>query len=620
VRSDDGAQKLATKHVIKVMAILNPEVNYHAGGTFRTPDGDMRLSIQSLRDYLLQDRKQLEYAVGGLVVVESTGSLDGLTFASDSFQGPKPLYVQITQITGTTTCYVRFGIECWTDHCITTTVNGKVTIVQSHRWSMVHDVDGDTWLTTRMVSGQVKFRPEAMEWARQALGEPFKVPDQILKPHFFHPIPPGFKRQNVRVQAHPNGMELAYSFTDVEQVLPLGSLSPSTKLTAEFSLGTSLAEGKPAVTQAMVHVAAVGPKNQYRFNLLIMAIRIALRKLQKPGLLFVQELQINYSLDQLFVDLSIRAVWKPVAAGLEGLQLNDTGLRASDDHNDLNDALAIFRADGEPLQASQSHLAKAPASSFDGRKGTYLGLCVGSAIVDGCFLLAQPANWVLSVENKKMEVEFGPDPDQEILKPLSNNGAELPFDLELTDALTIPLYSTGLSALATDGPGLYEDWAMTTRYHTSHQKAVLPIGRAVPASPGDDIGVYSQPQVATLGLPYTLKSVDWTVAYIGPDPAGILLPSPDSGDTNDVLLAEDITPAVPMIVNSSHKSWRVSGTFWYVSKRLRTSSATVVATFPSLGVDQGFSPGKSITDPNDRQSNTIGQSRFVAGYSPSYMG
>jgi hypothetical protein len=74
------------------------------------------------------------------------------------------------------------------------------------------------------------------------------------------------------------------------------------------------------------------------------------------------------------------------------------------------------------------------------------------------------------------------------------------------------------------------------------------------------------------------------------------------------------------VVNSSHKSWRVSGTYWYVSKRLRSASATVVATFPSLGADQGFSPGRSITDPYNRQTNTIGQSRFVAGYSPSFVG
>jgi hypothetical protein len=506
---------------------------------------------------------------------------------------------------------VRFGIECWTTPCVDH-ANGPVAF-QAHRWSMAHDVDGDTWLTTRMVTGHVKFFPEALTLRDM-------VPDQVLDDPFFHPIPPGFKRQNVRVQAHPNGMELAYSFTDTEQVLPLGSLSPATKLTAEFSLGTSLAEGKPSVTQAGVHVSAVGPKNQYRFNLLIMAIRIALAKLQKPGLELVNEIMVTYSLDNRLVDLSLKAIWKPLAIGMEGLQLGDTGLKGNDDLGDLDNALSIYRDINEARQGTQPHLAKAPESSFHGRKGTWLGLCIGSALVNGCYDPTQPRNRVLSNGNEKMEVEFGPDPDNELLLPLSNNGDPLPFDLEVTTELTITLLATGLSVAVTEGAGFYEDWWMQTRYHTSHNKAFLPIGRAVPASPGDDIGVYTQPQVATLGLPYTLKSVDWSVAWVGEAPEYITLPSPDSGDDNDVLLAEDITPAVPTVCNSTRKSWRVSGTFWYVSKRLRTSSATVVATFPSLGVDQGFSPGKSITDPNDRQSNTIGQSRFVAGYSPSFVG
>jgi hypothetical protein len=613
VRSDDGAQKLVTHHVLKVLALFNPAMNSFIPSGSTVGRAAVQPDISVIHERLMTDRASLAYAIGGKIILDTGDLPAGAT--TGPMHGPKPLYCQVSQVTGTASFLVRYGVEYWTDAC--TDNGGTRNYIQSHRFSMIHDVDGDTWLTTRMVAGQVTFRPELLSLLDED-GQDV-APDQILSPNVFPPVPHGFKRQNVRVQATPDGKQLHYSFTDVEQVLPLGSLSPGTKLTAEFSIGTSIAEGKPAATQAMVHVSAVGPKNEYRFNLLVMAIRIAIRKVQKPGLLFVQELQINYSLDQMFVDLSMRAVWKPVAVGMEGLQLNDTGLKASDDQGDLDNALAIFRDIGEAAQGSQSNLAQAPVSSFSGRKGTYLGLCIGSALVNGCFTAAQPDNWVINTSNEKV-VEFQPDVDQEVLNPKDMFGQNLDFSLEVTPALTITLYSTGLSLLATGGAGLYEEWYQTTRYHTSHQKAVLPIGRAVSASPGDDIGVYSQPQVATLGLPYTLKSVDWTIAWIGPDPSGILLPSPDSGDTNDVLLAEDVTPAVPTVVNSSHKSWRVSGTYWYVSKRLRSASATVVATFPSLGADQGFSPGRSITDPYNRQTNTIGQSRFVAGYSPSFVG
>jgi hypothetical protein len=618
VRSEDGSQKLATKHTIKVLAIFNPQVNAYVAQTTAAVRSPVQPNITQVRDFLLTDRGFLQYAIGGRVVVESPERTSANeTRPCDSYQGPKPLYCQVTNVTGTATFYVRFAVECWTDTCVT--VGGLNQYVQSHRWTMTHDVNGDDWSTTRMVTGQIKFRPELL----QVLDDDGLAtePDQV-NVNFFHPVPYGFKRQNVRVQAHPNGMELSYAFVDQEVVLPLGSLSPATKLTAEFSLAAGFGQDKTPITQAGVHVAALGPKNQYRFNLLVMAMRIGLRKLAKPGLIMINEVQIHYSLDNRFVDLTLKAIWKPVVAGMEGLHLADTGLKATDDYGDLDNALSIFRANGEYPQASRSNLAQSPVSSFDGRCGTYLGLCVGSTLVNGCFQFQQPENLWFSLSNEKAtrSAEFEPDPQNLLVDPKTNTGQSIPFSLEITSGLTIALYSTGLSPLATEGAGVYEEWSQSTRYHTSHQKAVLPIGRAVSASPGDDIGVYSQPQVATLGLPYTLKSVDWSVAWIGPNPNSILLPSPDSGDTNDVLLAEDITPAVPMVVNSSHKSWRVSGTYWYVSKRLRSASATVVATFPSLGVDQGFSPGKSITDPNDRQTNTIGQSRFVAGYSPSFVG
>lgn len=618
VRSEDGAQKVAIKHTIKVLALFNPQVNAYVAQSTAAVRSPVQPNITQVREFLLTDRGFLQYAIGGRVVVESPKRISqDAAQACDSFQGPKPLYCQVTNVTGTASFVVRFAVECYTDQCAT--VNNVNYYIQSHRWSMVHDVNGDNWLTTRSVTGHVKFRPELLQILD---GEGLTTePDQV-NVNFFHPVPGGFKRQNVRVQALPNGMELTYAFVDQEEVFPLGSLSPATKLTAEFSLAAGFDADKSPITQAAVHVSAMGPKNQYRFNLLIMAMRIALRKLAKPGLIMINEIAIHYSLDNRYVDLTLKAIWKPVVAGMNGLRIADTGLKALDDYGDLDLALSIFRANGESPQASQSHLAQSPVSSFDGRCGTYLGLCVGSTLVNGCFNFQQPENLWFSLSNEKVvrDALFEPDPQNLLVDPKTNLGQVIPFSLSITDALTITLDPTGFSAELANSTGCYEEWQMTTRYHTKHNKAVLPVGRAVPVSPGDDVGVYTGPQVATLGLPYTLKVVDWTVAWIGPDPLGIVLPSPDTGDSNDVFLEEHITPATPSIANSSHKLWRVSGSYWYLSKRLRTSSAAVLTNYPSIGADQGFSPGKSIADPYVRQFNTIGQARFTAGYSPSFVG
>jgi len=631
VRTPDGAQKLVNHHVIKVIGILNPQVNaWLTSATYpvRSIPFDNSLlpdQIAYVRDQLMQERGLLQWGVGGRVVLESPlvtnraapgGAVVNPTYLPcDSFQGPKPLYCVVNKIGGAGLYYVRFAVETWTDACVS--VGGANKFIQSHRYSMAHDVDGDTWLTVRQVSGQIKCRPELLQF------------NNMLGPHQIafdlHPQLPGFKRQNVKIQATPDGMMLGYSFSDVEVALPLGSLSPALKLQAEFSVGTSVAnEGKQAYTSAAVHVTAVGPKNQYRFNLLKQALSVALTKLQKPGLMQITDIQVTYSLDNTSVDLMIKAIWKPVAIGLAGLQLADTGLSAGDDINDLDTALSAYRGIGEAAPGSQPDKAWSPQMPEGGKAGTYLGVCLGTSIINGCFVNGTPLNAVFQTDaagNVRVAYQDKatngslPNPPQ-AFSSVTNTGLQYGFSVSTVPALTVSTAATGLSSVDLATLGWYEDWQMDVSYRTMHNKAVMPVGIQQSASPGST--AYPAPQVATLGHPYSLKVVEWTVAWIGPNPASIILPSPDTGDSNDVLLREDITPAVPPICNSTSKAWRVSGTYWYLTKDLHTSSAQVRSQYS--GVDAGFAVGKMMYDPSARAANTISQSRFVAGYSPSFVG
>lgn len=612
-RSPDQSQVLGVKHTIKVTGIINPGVNtYKAtanpGGypvRQEIPVADIMGNINIIKEQMMQDRKILKWAIGGTLILESPVFDPANTlvrFPCDSAQGPKPLYCQITKIIGTGCFYVRFGIETTITNCYQ-----SAKYIKSHRFSMAHDVDGDTWLTTRMVQGQVVFHPEWLNLART-----LAFPDKIE--HIWaHPVPDGCKRGNVKVQAHPNGMEVAYSFVDTEQHLPLGTLSPATKFSAEFSLSSSLAADKPALTQAAFHAQAVGPKNQYRFNLLIMAIRLANRKLQKPGHMMTTDIVITYSLDQCMVDLTMKALWKPVGVGADAIQLNMTGLTAAEDLDDIDIAWQAFRDVGEGKQGTQSNQAQAPHMRNHDTMGTFSGYVVGSNLVDGCLNLTRPTNdfWSGGISGKTID-DHTPNSGGDFGSLLDNAGNAISFNLNVTPTLTIQVLSTGLSSMT----GLYEEWRMTTRYHTNHQKAMMPVGAAQTASPGD-VTTYKAPQFATLGLPYTLKAVDWTIAWIGPSPAGIILPSPDTGDSNDVLLAEDVAPAVPGIANSTNKTWRVSGTYWYGQKKLRTASLAAKTQFDY--VDQGFAMGRSITDPSIQNANTVVLTKFVAGYSPSFV-
>lgn len=626
-RTADGAQVLCKQHTIKVTAIINPLINaYRAtqnpGGypvRQEVPLAGINENIMLIRDQLMQDRKPLTWSIGGTVVLDSPRfNPDNLNvrMLCDSMQGPKPLYCQVTHITGTSSYYIRFGIETWVDDCVAARRHTK-----AHRFSMTHDVDGDTWLTTRHVQGQVLFHPEWLEAVKagQNPGGGALFGGQIL-PRWIHPVPPGFKRQNVKIQAHPNGMELAYSFVDTEQTLPLGSLSPATKLTAEFSLSSSLGAEKAALTQVAVHITAVGPKNQFRFNLLIMAIRLAQRKIQKPGHVMTTDIVVTYSLDNTMIDLTMKALWKPVGIGNDGIQLNMTGLKVNEDYEDINEAFDPFCDNGEFRQGTARLQAQAPHLRYKETMGTYSGFVLGSEIVNGCYNASiDQVNkfWVGESNGKTLSDQEGPSNPADYSQIMDENGNGIPFDLVVTAVLTITPLATGISNEAANGTGLYEQWEMDTDYRTSHQKAVMPIG-SPQTSPSPGTMTYTPPQVASLGLPYTLKVVNWTVAWIGPSPLGIILPSPDTGDSNDVLLEEHCTPAVPSIANSTNKCWRISGTYWYLSKGLRTASLSTKSQYTYT--DEGFAMGRSITDPNTQPSNTIGQTRFVAGYSPSFVG
>jgi hypothetical protein len=624
VRTPDQSQVLYNHLVIKVTGLLDKGLNNFK----RSPGnpesiirgGDVAFSNQNIsiiQSKLMAERAVLRYAPGGNTdlievpgIVPATG---GQRYPCDANQGPKPLYAQITEIAGTSSCYVRFGIEAWIDPC---TDGGK--FIRAHRWSMAHDVDGDTWLTTRMVTGQVYFRPEWLQ--RQGV-----TPDRILR-DWAPPKPDGFKRHNVKIQAAPNGMEVAYSFTDSEEVLPLGSKSPALKLQAEFSISSSLAEGKPALTQAACHISASGPKSECRSNLLQMALRLALRKIQKPGLVAVTDITINYSLSNMFADVVMRAIWKPVGIGIEGMAIPNTGLLAPDDALDLDVALSPYRDVGEPSQGFQPFDALSPAMGRQESMGTYAGFIVASGIINGCFLNATPQIEIWDGKTQDLpngtiltstggEAIFGGGSDFGIV---DNSGNTVPFDMQITPVLTINMLATGLSNAYVAAVGFYEEWTMNTRYHTNHNRAVLPVGAGQSSSPGE-ASQYRPPQVGTLGLPYTIKTVDWSIAWVGPSASQIMLPSPDTGDANDVLIDEDISPAVPGFCNSSNKAWRVSGTYKYISKMLRTSSAAVKGQYGNY-TDQGFAVGKAITDPSARAENTIGQTRFMAGYSPSFVG
>lgn len=613
VETDDGAQKVSVEHTVEVEGLVEGSVNSYllAGGLVsREPKFTNEIfdSAELLHAHLMKPRQILKLALGGRQVLFSPptlGPIEG-TVRCDANMGPKPIRCEVTRITGTSSFYVKFIIKTWVDECYNGIASHN-SYIRAHRWSCTHDVDGSTWLTTRAVQGYVQFRPEHLN----AKG---KFPDQVADPNFIHPIPRGIIRENVRVQATADGQQLVYSFVDREVALPLGTLNPATRLQAEFSFASELnvTDKSSLMTSAMVHVSAVGPKDQLRPNILTVALRVAMAKLSRDrGRLFVYSFQASYSLDQVLVDVTIRAIWKPVAEGVkvgnaDGFNIDVRPLRDGD-KTDLDDALAPYRAGAEGKQGSEPHLAKNPASPQDGRRGTWMGYAVGSAIVDGCYLHEQPKNRML----EEAVFKGGPSSNDptDILPPVSNLDEPVNFDLRVVVALNIETELTGYSPEATLGDGWYQTWSQDARYETRHLKAVLPVGYQQGASPGSTD--YTPPQVATLGVPYTLMTVECSVGWVGPSANGVIVPSPDLGSDYE-LLYDQVQPAVPVIINSLLRGWRFTTTYYYLCKKLHTASTIARAQFS--GVDNGFAIGRGINDPNIQEA--LGLARFMDGYTP----
>jgi hypothetical protein len=607
IDTEDGAQRLVTEHTVEVEAIVHPAMNQYYedgfGDIHRAPAFDRTIfnSAALLHKHLMQERGELYLLIAGRLVLSApvTG------FTCDAMMGPKPQRCEVTRVTGTSSFYVKFTIKTWIDNC--SYLSGG-RFIRAHRWTCSHDVDGSTWLTTRAVQGTVQFRPEV-------LVQKDKAPDQVADPNFIHPLPRGFVRENVKVIAAADGMNIAYSFVDREVALPLGSLNPATRLKAEFSFASELnvTDKSNLMTSAMVHVSAVGPKDQLRPNLLTVALRVALAKLSRDrGRLFVYSFQATYSLDEVLIDVTIRAIWKPVAEGVkvgeaDGFNIDVRPLRDGD-KTDLDDALAPWKGVGEGKQGSQPHQAKNPISPLDGRRGTWMGYCVGSAIVDGCYLHQQPRNHLL--EEAVFEGGPGASNPTDILQSITNTNGPVSFDLRVVAELEIETASTGYSAESTNGDGWYQTWEQNTRYETRHLKALLPVGYVQGASPGSTD--YTPPQVATLGVPYTTMTVVCTVGWVGPSASGVILPSPDIDTNNYTLLRDEVQPATPVIINSLLRGWRFTTTYYYVCKKLRTASEVARSQF--AGTDYGLAIGTSVNDPYVQES--VGFDNFETGYVP----
>jgi hypothetical protein len=224
----NGPDYLYTENRLTVDAIINPTETSYTGApvqgsggtapywnTVQTPGISPTVTHYFLQEVLLQPRKLLLiynpgadalYFPDGAAPV-TPANLIRRGFAIDPANGPRPISADIVEAVGATTFLCRYVIEFNTLHSPST----KPSIVLSHRWSQVDEIEPKHYLTTRTTRGRVVVRADQL--ARNV-----HVVDD-LRDALFQPIASNCKRTFVEVNVSEDGTEATYTIVDEEQMM-----------------------------------------------------------------------------------------------------------------------------------------------------------------------------------------------------------------------------------------------------------------------------------------------------------------------------------------------------------------------------------------------------------------
>lgn len=237
--SSDGAEYLYTTYRVGVQAYVGPY-----GLCMRAPDTTFEgarmpgphapagipplaaETIALMKQQILEPRQLLTVSIGDVEVLRSplrrpAGDREYLT---DARNGPFPLAFHVLQIHGFKNALVYFEVETHIVEC-------EAPTMLSHRWEETHEID-ELAYTTKIITGRAVFRADLL---RDSVGRGVIGPDNF-RGHLAasHPIPVNFKREAVKVTVTSDGLQLQYTFRDVEQPVNLPSGGPVRKLKGTF--------------------------------------------------------------------------------------------------------------------------------------------------------------------------------------------------------------------------------------------------------------------------------------------------------------------------------------------------------------------------------------------------
>lgn len=295
------------------------------------PVSDM---IRQLRHALLQERGLLVYNVGDSptpMIVSPGLDGNGNLYPCDANNGPVPGPLHIIRVDGIKTFHIRYSVTTCLIECPGYNGEGGPSGLISNRSSQVHSIDGSTFLTAITTTGQAFFRTDILEAAGQ-IADGYR---DVLLP----PIPRGFKRMAIQIQATPARNALSYTCTDQERFFDMGDTGPTgsnsniTDIDARYSVASTGQGGAPVsfMTAHSVRVQIKGSKAATTWTLVKAAFNVAQSKLPIGDLTkgFLTQIAVDVGLTDRSVSLQATMLLSPQAGGMIPGINNVDGLRAN---------------------------------------------------------------------------------------------------------------------------------------------------------------------------------------------------------------------------------------------------------------------------------------------------
>lgn len=610
--SEDGVQQLGRRHTLVVTVKIGQFANQN-NWKFSNPGGpDWSMvpnvsspdeAVHAIQQVLAIPRQRVVYTVNNTIMFDS-----GVE-TCDALNGPFISGISVVQIKGSGIIIARFKVSA----TIRQAAGGETDPWLSTRLTSYRETDGDTWLSTRVSVLNVTFDTSILQSLALADDDPRRQCDHWID-RLGIAVPKGFKRLRAKVEVASDASKGIVTFVDQEQVLPLGSLSPATKLTPVYTvhagLGTTQKEGV-AISGGMLQIDGICPKNTARYDVLKMMSNLVIIKLaQCPAFNFFTDATVSYDLENNRVQMIAKAVYKPPIAGPNGLHLDiNAGLNAIQDYADIDQAFFAAKGDGEGQQGSGRMTAVAPAMQRGGTAGSYLGLILNNIIsastnasLRASFDAFGKTRFCNNLDIPEGENEYGDDFVRDDTDEPFNTDEDDQFELYgpyESEVFAMPSQA-GLGYLEEDASWMWEMVSMSTRYIYQSGKAQIPVSGAMPGYTGDPL---PQCMVVDLHSPVGDKAVTWCYSSIGIVPGP--LPSEVSGDPDDVFLYSELQPASPCVVANGKMGWTISGTYYYARKNQgAVKPGTIVAT------------GRLPNAPGNQVSYNIGVETTQAGLVP----